>query len=258
MRDDVVAREADLDVEAALRSHDALFTALSRQAASVESRAAVAASAEVARRDQLVSDLRQGPLGDALVEYEAFDATAEPLSALPASYRAAILGHHETNRRTLLEHIASLDTGPVSLAEEPLELDIVFTIDAPEGEPELALMVIPVHEGIYAAWHTRDDDAQTWLAARAVQGLYEAATSMGHGHAHAMCGEHRGLLAVELEIEGLSQENAPQIIAAALDEVFAEAPELRAARVQPRARFVPVDYLLPPEPEVSTEVPDAE
>jgi hypothetical protein len=93
------------------------------------------------------------------------------------------------------------------------------------------------------------------VAARAIQGLYEACGAAGLDAARAAFGDHQGLLAVEIEVQGASADFAAAL-GAALARAFEGARELRDAKVRVNAREVPVDTLFPPDEGGSDEVSD--
>jgi hypothetical protein len=257
-RTQVEAQRVRVGVETAHRAHGAVFARLEEQAQALDARAAEALAAEPRRRQLLLERLGQSEHGQALREYEQFQANRAQLDALPSSYRDALLAHHDAQGEALSRHLAAFDPGPPTLAADPIELDVVFTVDAAENEPELVSIVLPVHESTYTGWRDREGHLALQVAARAVQGLYEAARGLGLTRAHALYGGHRDLLAVELEL-GRGTGRAPAArIGAAIQEALSQAPELVAAQVSVRAIQLPAEYLLPPDddaPRASDEVP---
>src|SRR5690606_11645553 len=126
-------------------AHEAIFAALERQAEQVVERAARVAEAESARAAALEEVMKDSTSAPLLEEFEQFRDHVEPtLSALPESYRSALLQHHEQVVARLREHIARAGGGPVVLEAEVVGLDLVYAVDAPDGPAELLMVVLPL------------------------------------------------------------------------------------------------------------------
>jgi len=259
-RDGLVADTDQFAADEVAKSYEAIFSTLAEQSKGAVARAAQVAESERARADALSEALGSSEVAPLLAEYEQFKSTVEPtLAALPDSYRSVILEHHQKIEVRLREHLASVASGPVEVDAEPLDLDVVVAVDAPEGAAELLMMVLPVDEAVHANWVEREDDLQTRLAARAVQGLYTACHAMGMDGVQAMFGGHQGLLAVELEVPEVDADELQAKLDQALGDCLSQAPELVEAKVGAKACYVSVDHLLPPEDddEMDEEVSDA-
>lgn len=242
----VVAREEGMEGLEIERGYEAIFAVMGAQAQWMAERSAQVAAAEATRSEAALASLATSDAADLYEEYLQFKQGVEPtLAALPESYRSIVLSHHRAQAAKLRAHVSQLLGEPVVLEVEPLEVEVVYGLDAPEGVPELLIAVLPVGEEVHARWPHRPEDLQTHVAARVVQAIYQAVAEAGPEGAQALCGGHQGLLAVETELEG-ARSDIGAVIARCLAEV-ADAPELRAARVRLTAREVPVDYLLPPE-----------
>lgn len=246
-RGDLVRKSERLEAEQARRAHEGIFERLHAQATELETRAK-AATAAAPRRSQIIAErFAASEMAKPLEEFRQFKANAAQLEALPASYRSAILAHHKTQEDALVAFAARIDPGPVTMEDPEVELDVVFTVDTSEDQPELVSVVLPVRESTYGRWEEHADDLQLLVAARVVEGLYRAAAQLGLSKAHAMYGGHRGLLAVELELGPGGGSDASRKVADALRSVLEHAPELIATRVRLRPSQVRTDYLLPPD-----------
>lgn len=256
-RDELATRRRTVAREQSQRAHERIFDVLGRQSTALEERAFAAAEAELNRMAKIEETIRSSEKGTLFSEYEKFAANLPSLAALPASYRDVLTSHHQAQGEQLRAWVYELDAGPAQIEAEPLKLDIVYTVDQVEGEPELVSIVVPVDETVYSNWRDRTEDIQLSLAARVVQALYETAHALGMARSHAMYGGHRGLLAVELEFPRGHDKDLSGLIQASLDAILSSAPELNAARITARAAMVPVDFLLPPA-ETAEEIDDVD
>ena len=122
-----------------------------------------------------------------------------------------------------------------------LPLEVVFAVDAPEENPELLIVVTPIDASAYEDWADRDETLALRLAARVVQGIYEACHGAGFTSAEVMCGGHRGLLALEVDLTG-----APKTIASDLETrlrgAVRSAAELHAGKIH-RSLKVVLDWI---------------
>lgn len=233
--------------EAVSRSYTGLFEALATQSAALRDRAAQAFAAEATRRTEVFQALDDSNLAPLISEYRQFKEQVAPsLSALPESYREAIVKHHEGISDRIRSHLAKELGTPGAIDAEPIALDVVFGIDAPEGAPELLICVLPVPDEAFTAWADRDEDLCTLVGARVVQGLYETVKQTGPQGAQAVCGGHQGLLAVEMEVDG-APDDLERALTDTLNAVLSAAPELAAAKIAVTAHRVDFDFLLPPD-----------
>lgn len=246
-RDEVAQRTDVVGPEETARSYKAIFSALLSQQAALEARSA-AVRARIDERDRALLSSLQDPAAASLVrEYEQFrSAVAPTLAALPESYRAVLQAHHEGVTAKLRALVEAAGTSAVTVDEAPITLDVAVAMDDAEGAPPVLMMVVPATEAVNGRPGARPEDPQTWVAARALQGLYEACAAAGVAGAHAAYGGHQGLLAVEIEAVGMDASFATQVTAA-ITRVAAAAKELQGAGVVIQPMIVPVDHLLPPE-----------
>lgn len=246
-REEIATRSDSLNEEEISRSYNAVFAALLDQAESVRIRAAEIAEGDAARARKLMEALKDPAIASKMTEYTQFKTTVEPtLAALPESYRGVILQHHEGLAKQLKDLLGNIGGTPASYEGPGIAVDVVFAVDAPEGTPEVLMLVLPVQEQVHADWATRQEDAQTWLAARVVQAVYAACTSAGLANSRAAFGGHQGLLAVEVELGG-ARGDVGQMVTDELIRAFVGSAELRDAKIEVRPRQLVVDHLLPPE-----------
>jgi hypothetical protein len=248
-REDIAKRDDRLGDEEGTRSYNAVFAALTEQMQSIRERAAGLAQADTSRSQALSEALKDPTVASLMTEYTQFKTTVEPtLKALPESYRGVIMQHHEGVAKKLRDALEKFG-GTVSTVDGPeLRLDAAFAVDAPDGTPEVVMMVLPIQEEVQANWASRSEDAQTWVAARVVQGLYSALQGAGLNTARAAFGGHQGLLAVEVEVSG-AKLDIQQKITEEINKAMAGAQELVGAKIVVAARPMVVDHLLPPEEE---------
>ena len=246
-RGELVAKSEALPDEIVQRSYQAIFAALTAQAELVAQRTAQVNVAEQAKAAAVEAAMGSGEIAALLDEYKQFKTAVEPtLAALPESYRSVMMKHHNDLAEQLKAHVQTAMEGPIDLDVDDLPVEVAFAVDAPEGKPELLIIVIPVSEEVTAEWSTRPQDLQTMICARVMQALYETVKGSGPAGVEAVTGGHRGMLAVEVDLLGAADDFAQKLIAA-IAEVDKNATELNAAGVSLEARQVVIDYLLPPE-----------
>ena len=251
------ASEGILDTEQILRTHEGIFAALEEQRDALKERAEQIAQAEAQRLTMVEDVLSQSDLAGQLVEYQQFKTSVAPsLANMPESYRSVVMGHHEGVVKALRERVHEMLGEPVHAEGGTLQLEVVYAVDAPGGDPELLLVVTPIDASAHDDWADQDESLQLRLAARVVQALYEACHSSGLNSAEVMCGGHRGLLALEVDLT-----DAPSEIGAAVEErlgaVLHKALELEAAKVKLTVRQVEADHLLPPDERMNEEADNA-
>lgn len=237
----------DLSESLVRRSYNAIFEALASQKTPLEARSAAALAAETTRRESVFAELEKGDLAPLVEEFKQFKEKVEPtLAALPESYRAAISQHHIGVCEKISAHLAANVGTPVAVDGDPLTLEMVYAIDAPDGKPEVLICVLPLPDASFTEWSERPTDLTTQLGARVAQAIYETTKRTGPNGAQAICGGHQGLLAMEVDLEGASND-FEKIFEDTLAVVFKSAPELTAAKVTLNAKLVDFDFLLPPE-----------
>lgn len=226
------------------RAHDGIFAALDEQKAALEERSTALKKAEARRLEMLGSVLAEGELAAKLDEYRQFKESVEPtLANMPESYKSVVMGHHETVASALRGKVAEIMADPVHAEGGKLSLEVAYAIDAPEGSPELLVVVTPVAAVAHEDWADREEDLQTRLSARVVQAIYEACHAVGLETVQVNSGGHRGLLAIEADVMGASSELAAELDKR-LAKVFREGLELTAAKIEVSARSVHADHIL--------------
>lgn len=237
------------------RTYEAVFGALIGQLDALSERSAELAVAERERDARLLQTLDDPAVKKLLGEYEQFKSTIEPtLGAMPETYRKAMEALRDQQRAQIAERLGDLGTNPVESTGEGIPVDVLVAVDAPEGEAEVVMLVIPVTEEVHTQWTERAEDLQTRLAARVMQGVFNATRALGLPGAEGVYGGHQGLLAVEVEVAGGPQEQVADAVRAAVQGALDQAEELIAARVKATVRIVDVDNLLPPEDAAEVEV----
>ncbi len=249
-REELVVKQSSVNEGEGAKIYNGIFEALRSQAGALTERAKIMSSMQSARSAALAAVLNDPAVKQLNDEYAAFKTTIEPtLSAMPESFRDVIMAKHNEIEAQLKAKVAEADPGLPTIEGDTLTLDIVFGVDAPEGTAEIIMVVLPVPEETQAHWFNRADDLQTWLAARAVQAVYQACHSVGLPTAQAMFGGHQGLMAIELELGGGDPGPIQSALQTAFDQILGDSTELNASKVSARGYYALVDHLLPPEEE---------
>jgi hypothetical protein len=246
-RDEIAKKDGSLVEEEIGRSYNAVFAALTEQMEAVRGRATSLAESDTSRSTALTEALKDPTTAALMTEYTQFKTTVEPtLKALPDSYKAVIMQHHDGVAKKLRDTLEKVGGTAAPVDGPELSVDAVFAVDAPDGAPEVLMMVLPVQEQVGTDWQARTDDAQTWVAARVIQGAYAALQGAGLATARVAFGGHQGLLAVEVEIAGAKKDFGSNL-QFELRKALAGAKELTAAKITVNTRELVVDHLLPPE-----------
>ena len=245
LRDDLTQKATGSSSEVGHRSYTEIFDVLNRQAESLAQRSTAVAAAASAHWSQLPQLLDAAGLADVRAEYEQFKQTVEPtLKDLPDSYKSAMMEVHQQQASRLRDAVKDLPGVP-EVEGDPVSVDIVFGLDAPEGAPELLVVVLPVPESVHEQWGERASDLPSSLMARVVEAVYRAASDVGFLAVQPLAGGHLGLVAIEVEL--LSAD--PKVLEGLRERLAAvtTAPELQRAKVELTVQEVNLDFLLPPE-----------
>jgi hypothetical protein len=246
-RDELDKKAQALPMREIERAHKALFSALAGQSGLLAEREQVVSRAVSARRDGLEESLSSDGFKDKLDDYRKFKQDVEPtLAAIPETFRAPMVAKFDELAAALKGRIAEILSVPAKIDSEPIAAEIAWCVDAPEGTPELLVVVLPVTDGVYTGWRDREDGVQTWMAARVVQALYEAAAESGFETAQANFGGHMGLLAVETDLLA-APSGFVEAFTNRLEALLSSAPELAGSKITLVARRTNVDFVLPPE-----------
>ena len=258
-RDELAAKIDATAGGGARRTYEALFHALHEQSQALSGRAALVAEASRVQQQALAATFEDAHTRKLIEEYEQFKDHVQPhLASFPATYRKALETKHAEIEAELRARVADAVAPPPAQVEaEPLSIDVVVAVDAPEDVAEVAMLVLPVVENVQTAWSEREEDLQTWVAARAMQAIYEVCHALGLEGAQAMYGGHQGLLAVEIELGAGTGEAVRKSLQETLVKAFADAPELQGARLAIHATPVDVDHLFPPDDDVGPADGDA-
>lgn len=246
-RGELGAKVRSFGAEHVAKAYRSIYDALLQQQSSLRDREEAVGSLSEARAATLPERMREGANGGLVDEFAQFRTTVAPtLSALPESYRGVILKHHQSVSDRLRDHIAVVMGAPIEVHGPEVAVDLVYAVDAPEGDPELLVIVLPVSEEVHAKWSDRPDGLGLWIAARVVQVVYETAAALAFHKAQVVAGGHEGLLVVEVDVSG----GGAQVIETfeqQLGTVLAGAVELIGANLKVTPRRVHIDYLFPPE-----------
>lgn len=233
LRAELRDKHGQVAMEAERRERAALREGLSTDRGVIEARAAALDAAIGARDADLQRQLQDPEVAAAVEEYEKFVEVEASLAALPASYRRAILDHHERIRRRLEPVIAASNAGPPPLGLEPVGVGVLFAVDPPDGTPEALVAVLPVPYSVCRDWAERKEDLASLFAYRVVAAVSRLLAAVGAGSAPIQYTELAGCLAVQVwlgdcEIVGDLNERALEEI----DALREEAEELSAAGIE--------------------------
>ncbi|MBW1879185.1 MAG: hypothetical protein JRJ84_12555, partial [Deltaproteobacteria bacterium] len=246
-REELVAKLESVSGGVHKRSYDAIFGALREQAQALSGRAAKVAYAQQARDADFSEALEDEEVKSLLADHQQFTQVVAPtLESLPSSYRVALENRHSEITEQLRDALGDQVGAAIEVQEELLGIDVLLALDAHEGVTEVIMLVLPVVEQVQTAWDEREEDLQTWVGVRVMQAVYGVCQRIGLLGAQGMYGGHQGLLAVELELGGGDPDDVRTKLKEAIDQVFAEAPELIGAKVSSRVMAVEVDHLFPP------------
>lgn len=254
-RDAVYARADAVAGERDTRTYEAFFEILLEQSLDLEVRGLAMREAEDQDDSRWLRLLAASPLAKQLAEYVEYRRKIEPgLSAFPDEYGSTVRQHHDEVKAELVAWFESQDLALPKLELRELTLDVVVGVDEPEDGVAVVMVVLPVPSAVQARWAERPAGIGLALAARAVEGLYKAAHHMGYRSAQVLFGGHRGLIAIELEVEGDPYELG-SALAGAVQAALDRSPDLESARVRAQVSVVNIDHLLPAD--VFSEVSDA-
>ncbi len=233
LRAELRDKHGQVAMEAERRERAALREGLSTDRGVIEARAAQLDVAIGAREAELQGQLKDPEVAAAVEEYEKFVEVEASLAALPASYRRAILDHHERVRRRLEPVIAASNAGPPVLGLSPVGVGVLFAVDPADGTPEALVAVLPVPYSVCRDWAERKEDLASLFAYRVVAAVSRLLAAVGAGSAPIQYTELAGCLAIQVwlgdcEIVGDLNERALEEI----DALREEAEELSAAGIE--------------------------
>ncbi len=251
-RDGAATRDGRLAEQTVGKCYDAIFGALLTQKDALTARSTLVAQARAAQSATLASSFTDPALARMLADYQQM--TPEMIAAIPEMYRGGILEQHEKASKLLRSHVEAA-AKVVTVEAPPVSVDVVYAVDSTDPQAQILWVVVPVDEGVHSAWATRAEDAQSWLAARVVQGVHAACAALGVKGSPAF-GPHQGLLALEMELSG-PRGDVAAALQAGISGALSGARELAAASILAIPRQVVPDHLLPPEEPQQQEVAHA-
>ena len=217
------------------RSHRALYAALEAQAAAIHERGAA-----WTQPDRLALE---PPFDPAMASLFNDLQTSIPSSG-PVDDAAD--ERHDQVRKRLVSMLHER-TAPTPFEGPEIEVDVVWSVDAPEGTAELLVVLLPVRALVDAPTAT-GDDLPTWLAARVGQALFGAVRAVGFDDADVRTGPALGydLLDIEVDLSSAPEELVPELVRRLTDRLT-DAPELRAARVVAKVTEIDASIVFPEE-----------
>ncbi len=238
----LAAQSGELERTGREDAHEALYATLLAQAEAIHARGEAWADAHP---DRLALRSPTGSAVSSLVDElrtsrAALDAAPDP----PAD----ALAHHsqlEARLRALLNE----QTEPATFDGPELAVDVVCCVDAPEGTPELLVVLLPVRSWVDDPVVARDE-LPLWLAARVAQALFAAARAVGFGDADVRTGPalDHDLLDIEVDLTAAPDGFVEELLST-LREHLAAAPELTAGRVAVRVVELDASIVFPSDPE---------
>ena len=247
-RTELLGKASEIDQSQSAKTYEAVFGVLAEQREHLTQRADALLVAEQERDAKLAETLDDPAIKNLLAEYQAFVENVQPtLASIPPTYRAVIEETSRKQREELESRLGGLGTEPIGTDEPALAVDVLLAVDAPEGDAEVLMVVMPVADGVHNAWQDRPEDLQTRLAARVMQAVFSTTKALGLPGNQGVFGGHREQLAVEIELVGGQSAPVAERFRSAVQDALSSAPELQAGKVHATARVVDVDSLLPPE-----------
>lgn len=254
-RTELLGKVDTIDSTVAGRNYSAVFEALALQREQLGARAEELLQKERVRDAQLEQTLNEPDVRSLLTEYEQYRNTIEPtLVTLPPTYRSAMEELGRKQKKELSNRLGGLGTEPIASDGPSIAVDVLIAVDAPDGQAEVLMLVMPVADSVHSQWSERDEDLQTRLAARVMQGVFSTAKNMGLAGNQGIFGGHKGQLAVEVELAGGAPAEIGEAFRNSVQQALDAAPEVQAGQITATARLIEVDYLLPPEDSEMAEV----
>lgn len=235
-----LASESDARQERTqLAAHQALYVALEAQAAALHRRGEEWAGKTHDRRERA----RQDPTVAALVDEIATSRAALDTASDPP---AEALAHHEQLENRLRARLAE-QTQPTPFEGPELSVDLVCCVDAPDGTPELLVVLLPVRAGVGDPAGATDQ-LPLWLAARTAQALFAAARAVDFAEADVRTGPALGydLLDIEVDLGAAPEGFVPELLRT-LSDHLAASPEIAAGQVTVRVSELDAAIVFPTE-----------
>ncbi|MCP4919874.1 MAG: hypothetical protein GY913_23475 [Proteobacteria bacterium] len=254
LRGEVRARVDELDDQEIAKSYQAVVDSLDADSELLDGRSALVAERRAELRDKAEKLLADPELASAIDEFERFREMETGLSSLPASYRKAILDHHQAVKRRLTLVFETLEGAPEPLDAPTAGIAIVASVDPSEGPPESLVMVLPVDAGLYDNWADAGESVSATLAYRMVAAAATLAERAGVPGAPIAYRSFEGKLTIQVWFGDSDPEgDLKELAAGILDEVRFSATELSTAATELYTLWLPPDVLNPPEEEDDDE-----
>ncbi|GEM_PF-1077719 len=237
--------------------HRAVLASLHADQELLSTRAADLGQARSRMLRQLEESLTQDPeLHEMVQEYERFCEVETQLENLPESYRKAILQHHDTVRRRL-EPVMRTAEGADAAIDDPVQtVSVVLSADPEDGDPTALVMLVPIPVDVHTRWRERPEDLASELTYRLYAAACAVSAKVGVPDAPISCRPFEGHLAIQVWFgSGSVAGNVRQEVEAELADLRKNAAELRSAKLELAATWVPPEALTAPDDEPETEVP---
>lgn len=243
-REELHERQAAIGHESERRVRTALRAGLTADRVLLDARAARLDAAIAEREAGLQRQLDEPDLAGAVEEYANFAEVEATLSSLPASYRRAILDHHDKVRRRLDSVIVASNAAPPSLGLERVGVTILFSMEPAEGPPEAMVAVLPVDCSLATDWAERKEDLCSKVAYRVIAAMTRILAGVGAQAAPVQYSELWGFLVVQVWLGDCTLEgNLEERALAELDALREEAQDLDSAGIELQGLWVPAAVL---------------
>ena len=247
-REELVGKSAKLSQQEQEKTYEAIRDALLTQVSAVKERSVAVKGAQTARTQAIEQAMATPEAVSLKAKLDNFEAVIEPtLAGMDESFREPMLAMRKGIVEGLDAIVAQSDPGPVTVQAEEIAIDIVYSVDAPDGPAEIVMVVLPLPEEVKESWQDGPEDVLGVIAARASQVVYQACKTVGADNVQAVVGGHQGRLAIEVELPGVDRDSLQTALQKGFDELLSGVPEMEAAKISARAQYALVDHLLPPE-----------
>ena len=259
LRGEVRGRVDALDSQEIARSYQAVVDSLDADTDLLDMRSSLVDEVRAAQRAKAEELLADPELASAIDEFERFREMESGLSSLPASYRKAILDHHQAVKRRLTPVFETLEGAPEPLDQPTAGIAIIASVDPSDGPPESLVLVLPVDAGIYDSWGEAQDSVSATLAFRMVAAAATLAERAGVPGAPIAYRSFEGKLTIQVWFGDQAPEgDLKELAAGLLDEVRFSAEEMGTAAIELYTLWLPPDVLNPPEDDDDEESSVAE
>jgi hypothetical protein len=206
------------------------------------------------RAERVANVLKEPKFQEKIAEFRQFQETQAQLAHLPASYRNAILQHHQTVQREL-EPIFMAADQPLPKTDKPAKcIGIVASIEPDFIQPEAMAILIPVPFDIYSAPSAGEDSLKQTFAYRCVGAVTSALRKIGLSEVSVNYGDHKGYLSLQVWLNGKKLNgDIRQSISMEFQQMRDYASEMQAVRLGIEVTWLPPELLDDGENEDSGE-----